>query len=198
MSSSDSIDKNRFEDIWQGILPGLEPLPPAVVNYELLKKQQASDNGISSDPIPHRPITAAMKGTPDSCTEPELIFLKSRREQESDILRFYQTLIKNCSKRTAQELVPLERLQKQVLSRLVAVYFLKTGERGKPCSSCPYICSVPHAIRNLCNEEAAGFDKYTWAASEYSRIKQICEEIAQIKAHNTHELEMLLGRVMER
>lgn len=196
MSIYEKDSLHRFEDIRQDICPGRDILSPAVRDCKYLRRGRAADYREELE----SPIAAddSLADTAKAIAEHEIAFIKARRAQEGDILRFYQTLIKRCPKYISQELMPLEQAQQRVLCRLVTVYFLKTGEPGESCSSCPYICSIPYAIRNLCNEESSSVDEYLLAGSEYRHIRHLCEEIAQIKADSSHELEMLLGKILHR
>lgn len=187
MPFSDNMPKRseKFDDIWQEILPGLEPLPPEV--------RHTDDKNIK-----HAPCRVGRSEKKDDCYEDVACFLRIRIDQECSICGFYQALIKKCPKRVTQHLVPLEKLQDQVLARLMTLYFLKTGDKGACGKACPYISSVPHAIRNLCNEEAESGNKYKQAASQTDdqRLASAFAEIAEIKIQNSVSLIRILGSVI--
>ena len=187
MSFSDNTPKisEKFDDIWQEILPGLAPLPPEV-------------RGRDDKNAKHTTGTAERPEKSDDCFGDMTCFLRMRIEQECSVCGFYQALVKKSPSMVAQLILPLEKTQKQVLTRLMTLYFLKTGEKASCGKACPYISSVPHAIRNLCNDEAHSGNKYKQAAgqTEDERIVQTFFEIAEIKIQNSQALFRLLGTVI--
>ena len=184
MPISDNTPKlsEKFDDVWQEILPGLEPLPPQVRNIDDINKKH----------VPH--IQGGLEEKTD-CVGDMTCFLRARIEQECSIHRFYQALIKKSPQRTAQAMMELARAQKQVLAGLMALYFLKTGEKSACGKACPYISSVPHAIRNLCNDEAHSGNIYKKAAGQTDdeRFISVFGEIVEIKIRNSKALIRLLG-----
>lgn len=189
MSISDNTPKpsEKFDDVWQEILPGLEPLPPQVRNI---------DDKNTKD-VPH---IQGIEEKKDDCADDMTCFLRLMMEQECSTHRFYQALIKKSPKSAKQAMMPLEKAQRQVLTRLMALYFLKTGEKSACGRACPYISSVPHAIRNLCNDEADNRDKYSQAArrTDDKRLISAFTEIAEMKIQNSQALVRLLGTVINR
>lgn len=181
MSKLESETEGRFEDIWQGILPGLEPLPPGLI-----------DNNQDCPVHVNDKIEESIKEkSPD-----ELVFLKARLKQENAIFRYYEALIKKCHQQTGKMLIPLARAQKQILSRIMTTYFLKTGIKCEMPSSCTFVCSIPYAVRNLYNEELNSVREYKTCCTDIEQIKKLCEEITQVKLHNASELEKILESII--
>jgi len=191
---NDKGNKEKFENLWQGILPELEPLPRAVNAFNIMKEQIAS-----SGTAPKK--TSVSDSTlPLMCTEPTAEsthnFLKCRILQESATCKFYKALSKKCPPKIARALASLEKSQQQVLTRLETVYFLKTGYRNQPANACPYIYSIPHALRNLCNEESDSYEDYICASGKFTNLRTLYEDLADTKAAAARTLESVLETII--
>lgn len=178
------IPSEKFEDIWQEILPGLEPLPPEVR---------------LQDPPPKR--------NPEPETRPEnqrqrnfdtIEFLMREIAQECLISAFYRELIKKSPPKLRASLLPLEKSQKQAVDSLMTLCFLRTGEKPGCPNGCPFVCSIPHAFRNLCNEETRRARLYSKASERVNdrHEARVFSDIAEIKSLSSQTLMCLLGVII--
>lgn len=209
MSSGDNIseEKGRFEDIWQGILPGLEPLPREAISLEALPKTDITSLGASllrERRVPEnsgaceRRLMQEKRDQKSSGTWDERRFLQERLELESSICMVYRALLKRCPSTLAAQMRTLAAEQRRMHDTIRTLYFVLTGEEPPEAEVCPYISRYAHSMRNLCNEQHQSSQIYADAEglTEDARLKSAFVRLSREKREQSIALMALLNKII--
>lgn len=165
-------DFRQYDRIWQRVAPGLEPYPVTQGENPAAAGQQAEQGTAANaqtaavrqeSQLPGAEVNPCCMG---SAAAEMLEVLAGFTEEELEDQRYYQALARQAPSWARQQLRDLAAAEGSHARRLMAVYYLITGECYRPAISCGRICISGWctALRERYHGEACGGMNYERAA----------------------------------
>jgi len=201
LQSPEVYDFRQYDRIWQRVAPTLEPYPPSAVPAmaagengaaaEQLARQESQLPGAESNPCCMGSAAMEMLGVLTGFIEEEL---EDRRQ--------YLALCRQAPAWTRQKLREIAADEEGHARRLLAVYYLITGECYRPRVSCEQICVSRWcpALRERYHAEACGGLNYARAAEGTTDpcLRKLLEELSADEYRHASILLGMLERVLPR
>ena len=158
LHSPEVYDFRQYDRIWQRVAPTLEPYPGMAdgkMGEEQLARQESSLPGAERDPCCMGSAAMEMLGV-----------LTGFIEEELEDRRYYMALAQKAPAWAQQRLRSIAADEEGHARRLLAVYYLITGECFRPRVSCDRICvgGWCASLRERYHAEACGGLNYARAA----------------------------------
>ena len=193
MHGPEVYDFRQYDRIWQRVAPTLEPYPAAAQNggtaEQQMARQESTLPGAESDPCCMG--SAAME---------QLEVLTGFIEEELEDRRRYMALAQQAPQWARQQLRSIGLEEEGHARRLMAVYYLITGECYRPNVSCQRICVgrwCP-ALREKYHAEACGGLNYARAAEGTTDpcLRKLLEGLSADEYRHASVLLKMLERVL--
>ena len=168
LHSPGACEQRRYDRVWQRVAPILEPYPgyqpmPALADLPGQSAPAAPPASVPEAQLPGAEQNPCCMGTEAA---EMLEVLTGFVEGELADQRYYQTLVRQAPPWARQQLRDIAADEGGHAQRLMAVYFLITGECYRPTIHCDriYLPGWCAALRERYHEEACGGLNYVRAA----------------------------------
>lgn len=197
-------DYRKYDRIWQRVAPSLSPYPGMASLAEAGDQTAEVPSGESGLPVPA--AEARLPGAePNPCcmgtqAQDSLAVLEGFIEDEQSSRRYFQAFARQAPAAARPMLWEAARMTEDHIRRLLAVYYLITGQCYRPAVSCERIRvgSYCTALRERYHEAACQWMNYTRAAEGTADpcLQRTFEELAADQQRLSRMLEELLGRAL--